>query len=231
MPWRKGPFDFFGTHIDTEWRSDWKWHRIAPWLSDLDGRKVLEFGAADGRTLLEMWTLLDGYGEYDGVEYAQELIDEAPVLPPNVALFEGDVHELPENITAKTYDMVTALAVLEHVEDPELVVRNAFELLEEGGIFVASSPAPFWDDIAGNLKLVEDDFHTVEVTTERLEDWARKAGFSFVTSEPFMWVATGSLAYAGLGPDPATSLKIDRLLSKLPFTNKMFVNQLLIARR
>jgi len=25
MPWRKGPFQFFDTHIDTEWRSDWKW--------------------------------------------------------------------------------------------------------------------------------------------------------------------------------------------------------------
>src|SRR5690606_22451475 len=30
MPWRKGPFQFFGTHIDTEWRSDWKWQRVAP---------------------------------------------------------------------------------------------------------------------------------------------------------------------------------------------------------
>ena len=26
-PWRKGPFDFFGLHIDTEWRSGWKWQR------------------------------------------------------------------------------------------------------------------------------------------------------------------------------------------------------------
>ncbi|MES2604071.1 MAG: DUF1698 domain-containing protein, partial [Pseudomonadota bacterium] len=26
-PWRKGPFDLFGLHVDTEWRSDWKWNR------------------------------------------------------------------------------------------------------------------------------------------------------------------------------------------------------------
>src|SRR5690606_18590066 len=25
IPWRKGPFDLFAVHIDTEWRSDWKW--------------------------------------------------------------------------------------------------------------------------------------------------------------------------------------------------------------
>ena len=24
IPWRKGPFELFGVHIDTEWRSDWK---------------------------------------------------------------------------------------------------------------------------------------------------------------------------------------------------------------
>ncbi len=24
-PWRKGPFELCGLHVDTEWRSDWKW--------------------------------------------------------------------------------------------------------------------------------------------------------------------------------------------------------------
>ena len=38
-PWRKGPFQFFDTHIDTEWRSDWKWQRIAPHLAPLAGRR------------------------------------------------------------------------------------------------------------------------------------------------------------------------------------------------
>ncbi len=27
-PWRKGPFHIHGVHIDSEWRSDWKWDRI-----------------------------------------------------------------------------------------------------------------------------------------------------------------------------------------------------------
>jgi hypothetical protein len=25
----QGPFDLFGVHVDTEWRSDWKWSRVA----------------------------------------------------------------------------------------------------------------------------------------------------------------------------------------------------------
>jgi len=28
-PWRKGPYHIHGLHIDTEWRSDFKWDRLA----------------------------------------------------------------------------------------------------------------------------------------------------------------------------------------------------------
>ena len=53
-PWRKGPFAVFGIHIDTEWRSDWKWARIAPHLSPLAGRRVLDVGSGNGYFALRM---------------------------------------------------------------------------------------------------------------------------------------------------------------------------------
>ncbi|MFC4258303.1 tRNA 5-methoxyuridine(34)/uridine 5-oxyacetic acid(34) synthase CmoB [Marinobacter lacisalsi] len=55
MPWRKGPFRFFGTLVDTEWRSDWKWDRVAPALSSLDGRRVLDVGCGSGYHLWRMY--------------------------------------------------------------------------------------------------------------------------------------------------------------------------------
>ena len=48
MPWRKGPFRFFGHLIDSEWRSDWKWQRLAPHLAPLAGRHVLDVGCGSG---------------------------------------------------------------------------------------------------------------------------------------------------------------------------------------
>ncbi len=47
-PWRKGPFDLFGVHIDTEWRSDWKWQRVVPHISPLQNRRVLDVGCGNG---------------------------------------------------------------------------------------------------------------------------------------------------------------------------------------
>jgi hypothetical protein len=40
-PWRKGPFSLFGVDIETEWRSDFKWERLADAISPLQGRRVL----------------------------------------------------------------------------------------------------------------------------------------------------------------------------------------------
>ncbi len=53
-PWRKGPFELFGVHIDAEWRSDWKWARVAPHVSELAGRRVLDVGCGNGYYLWRM---------------------------------------------------------------------------------------------------------------------------------------------------------------------------------
>ncbi len=47
-PWRKGPYQLFDVVIDTEWRSDWKWRRLAPHISSLQGRMVLDVGCGSG---------------------------------------------------------------------------------------------------------------------------------------------------------------------------------------
>ncbi len=47
-PWRKGPWEIFGIHIDTEWRSDWKWRRLLPHISPLTDRLVLDIGSGNG---------------------------------------------------------------------------------------------------------------------------------------------------------------------------------------
>ena len=47
-PWRKGPYELFGIHIDSEWRSDWKWQRLQGHIAPLRHRLVLDVGCGNG---------------------------------------------------------------------------------------------------------------------------------------------------------------------------------------
>jgi len=47
-PWRKGPFLIHGVHVDSEWRSDWKWARVEACIAPLEGRLVLDIGCGNG---------------------------------------------------------------------------------------------------------------------------------------------------------------------------------------
>lgn len=55
MPWRKGPYHLHGIHIDTEWRSDFKWDRVLPHLAPLEGRTILDVGCGSG---YHMWRMV-----------------------------------------------------------------------------------------------------------------------------------------------------------------------------
>ncbi len=47
MPWRKGPFQFGETFVDTEWHSDYKWNRVSKHL-DLTHKNILDVGSGNG---------------------------------------------------------------------------------------------------------------------------------------------------------------------------------------
>ena len=53
-PWRKGPFDLFGVTIDSEWRANLKWARLAEKISDLRDRRVLDVGCGNGYYLFRI---------------------------------------------------------------------------------------------------------------------------------------------------------------------------------
>lgn len=137
MPWRKGPFDFFGTHIDTEWRSDWKWDRISPYLSDLSGRRVLDVGCGSG---YHCWRMLgDGAGRVIGIDPGllfmfQFLSVKRYLGAVAVDLLPIRMEDLPAEL--ELFDTTFSMGVLYHRRSPLDHLLELKGTLRRGGELV-----------------------------------------------------------------------------------------------
>ena len=191
---------------------------------------VLDFGSAEGLTLLELSSLLP-FGTYIGVEYSGELLKCIPELLPNIRIIKGDVTDLPEGIKGESYDIVSALALLEHLSHPLKAVQEAASVLRPGGIFIATCPNPFWDTVSAHLGLLQGEHHETEMNRERMIYVVEKAGMEVLAYELFMWAPIGVLPYMKLPIPPLFSLTLDRIIRSVKIFDWLFVNQCIIARK
>ena len=179
-PWRKGPFDVFGVHVDTEWRSDWKWDRVAPHL-DLAGKRILDVGCGNG---YYMWRML-GAGADSVVGIDPNWLFFCQFHAMKRYLAEHPVWHLPmalEELPAKLegFDTVFSMGVLYHRRSPIDHLLDLKDCLLKGGELVLET------------LVVEGDEHTALVPEDRyaqmrnvwflpsvatLECWLRRAGF------------------------------------------------------
>lgn len=137
-PWRKGPYQLYGIELDTEWRSDWKWDRLAPHITDLDGRTVLDVGCGNG---YHCWRMAgDGAALVIGIDPTQLFLAQflalrhflGESLP--VHLLPLGIEQVPTNLRA--FDTVFSMGVLYHRRSP---IDHLYELkgcLRQGGELV-----------------------------------------------------------------------------------------------
>ncbi len=192
------------------------------------GGRLLDLGAAEGLTLLEM--IRKANPRYAvGVELSGDLVKEATLL--DAPVIHGDICRLPEHLRRGEFDVVTALAVLEHLPDPQQALVHAYEALAPGGRLVASAPCPFWDELAGRTGIHREKVHHVQdVTGDTFRVWALAAGFRKIRTRPFMFVGTAFLPYLKILPSAEWCFRMEK-----PFANRLFspffINQLFIADR
>ena len=118
-PWRKGPFELCGLHVDTEWRSDWKWDRLADAIAPLEGRRVLDAGCGNG---YHCWRMLGaGAAEVIGIDPTPLFILQFKAVQHY--LQQSGIHVLPMTLEAMpehlpVFDTVFSMGVLYHRRDP-----------------------------------------------------------------------------------------------------------------
>jgi len=137
LPWRKGPFEVFNVHIDTEWRSDFKWQRVAPHISSLKGRKVLDIGCGSG---YHLWRMLE-----EGAALALG-IDTSPLFAFHFATIKRyaphaqafylptGIDEMPDDMHG--FDTVFSMGILYHRKNPLAHLMRIKSLLNLGGEMV-----------------------------------------------------------------------------------------------
>jgi tRNA (mo5U34)-methyltransferase len=181
MPWRKGPFDFFGTHIDTEWRSDWKWNRVSPYLSDLAGRRILDVGCGSG---YHCWRMLgEGAGRVIGIDpgllflfqflSVKRYLGEVPV-----DLLPIRMEDLPEGLEA--FDTTFSMGVLYHRRSPLDHLLELKGTLRSGGELVLETLVV--DGPEGYSLMPEDRYGQMRnvwflPSCDTLLRWLDRAGF------------------------------------------------------
>lgn len=154
-PWRKGPFQLHGLHIDTEWRSDWKWDRVLPHLAPLAHRTVLDVGCGSGYHLWRMRG--EGASLVVGIDPSQLFYCQFEAIKhfnpdPNVHLLPIGIDDLPE---LKAFDTVFSMGVLYHRRSPIDFLSQLKAQLRPGGQLVLET------------LIVEGDVHTALVPTDR----------------------------------------------------------------
>lgn len=183
-PWRKGPYDLFGIHIDTEWRSDWKWERIKDHIAPLENQLVLDIGCGNG---YHMWRMLGEKAKLViGVDPNQLFLMQFHIikkylgqqLPIHLLPIRGE--DLPD-FNNQGFDHVFSMGVLYHRKSPFQHLQELRSFLRPNGQLILET------------LVVEGDSNTLLVPRDRyakmrnvwfipsvamLTIWLERAGFS-----------------------------------------------------
>ena len=182
MPWRKGPFHFGSAFIDTEWRSDWKWNRLASHISALEGRTVLDVGCGSGYHLWRM--------RYEGAKLVLGIDPSLLYIKQFEAAqhFIQDycVHLLPLPMEAlpaqmQVFDTVFSMGVLYHRRDPHSHLQELRQAMAPGGELILETLIVPGDNddsliIDGRYANMRNIYELP--TVHRLCRWMEQAGFT-----------------------------------------------------
>ena len=136
-PWRKGPYSLFGVNIDTEWRSDFKWDRLAHAIDSLKGRRVLDVGCGSG---YHCWRMKGaGAAEVIGIDPTPLFVLQFKAMQcylniDTVHVLPLALEQLPPKL--KAFDTTFSMGVLYHRRSPIDHLTDLRDTLVSGGQLV-----------------------------------------------------------------------------------------------
>ena len=184
MPWRKGPFEVFGTEIDAEWQSWRKWNRLLPALPDLNGKVVADIGCNNGyymfRMLLHKPRCVIGLEPFLQHYYCFKTLRHLAGADELFIELMG-VEDIP--LFPSCFDVVFLMGIIYHRISPVEMLREIRAAMQPGGVLLIESQAiPGEEPVA---LFPEERYAKVPgtyfvPTASCLRNWLLRTGFSEV---------------------------------------------------
>lgn len=184
LPWRKGPFNIGGIHIDSEWRCDLKWQRVRDSIEPLAGRRILDVGCGNGYYALRMRG--QGANLVLGIDPTVLFVVQFAAIthfmqPEPVHLLPLRLHELPA--PAPEFDTTFSMGVLYHQREPLEHLAQLRHTLRAGGELVLETlivPGEAAEVMVpeGRYARMRNVWHLP--TQRRLIEWLCESGFTHI---------------------------------------------------
>jgi tRNA (mo5U34)-methyltransferase len=182
IPWRKGPYTIHDIHIDTEWRSDWKWDRVLPHLAPLKDKFILDVGCGNG---YHCWRMLGaGASRVIGIDPSPRFIVQFQMIKHFVGeqcpidVLPLGIEDLPEKMQA--FDSVFSMGVFYHRRSPMDHLQELKNTLKPGGQLILETL--IIDGKLGDVLVPEDRYAKMNnvwflPSADTLISWMKKMGF------------------------------------------------------
>jgi tRNA (mo5U34)-methyltransferase len=183
-PWRKGPFEVFGTGIDSEWVSSLKWNRLQGHIAPLTGRRVLDIGSSNGYYLFRMAAQNPAIAL--GIEpyltfYFQYLVLQRYARVPRIYSLPARFEEMPA--LHRYFDTIFCMGMLYHRRSPIDTLSEIRQNLRRGGELILETLVIAGE---GDLALIPRERYAKMnnvyflPTVSALSHWLERAGFEGV---------------------------------------------------
>ena len=177
------------------WRSLWEFidlYRLRYALKYVNGGSMLDLGAGDAIEFINR----EKYYYYCGIDLDEKLMRHLHQKYPDCDFFSVDLERDKLNLNKK-FDTILMLALIEHIQNPENVLKECYKYLKESGKLIITTPTNRGDWL---LKILVKFFGSKEneesedlrphcMTYDRvsLEKVLRNAGFGVCVQEVSVW--------------------------------------------
>ena len=168
-------------------RDSTRWYLDADPMEQVDGALVDFVAAHAGRTVLDLGCGLGGYTkaladrglEARGIDVSPEYVERARSLGVEADLYDGVTLPFEDG----RFDTVAMLEVLEHLEDPAALLREARRVARRGVLVSVPNSTQDFDKVPIEFSHMLDTDHRQWFTVESLEALLREVFGSAVVEQ------------------------------------------------